>query len=75
MLPESVRWSSPAFSKVRRSWFRGIRDEDSPERRQPCETPVYFQFPPCSGQTRPVVLHLLHVRRPAIPEARPPLQP
>ena len=34
----------------------------------------YFQWPPCSAQTLPVLLHLLQVSLPNIPDARPPLQ-
>ena len=34
----------------------------------------YFQWPPCSLQTEPVLLHVRQVSFPTMPVARPPLQ-
>lgn len=35
----------------------------------------YFQWPPCSGQTWPMLLHLRQVSFPNIPDARPSSHP
>ncbi len=34
---------------------------------------AYFQWPPCSPHTDPVLLHVLQVNLPPMPLARPPL--